>query len=74
MASEVRRLYRSRTKRLLGGVCGGLGEYFAIDPTLIRVGFAALAFASGVSLIAYLLLLIVVPIEPPPPGSDLQAS
>jgi len=51
-----------------------LGEYFAIDPTLLRVGFAALAFASGVSLIAYLLLLIVVPIEPPPPGSDLQAS
>lgn len=74
MASEVRRLYRSRTKRLLGGVCGGLGDYFAIDPTLIRVAFVALAFASGVSLIAYLLLLIVVPIEPPPPGSDLAAS
>ena len=51
---------------MLGGVCGGLGVYFTIDPTLIRVLFVVLALASGAGLIAYLLLLIIVPIEPLP--------
>ena len=66
MSSAIRRLYRSRTERMLGGVCGGLGVYFTIDPTLIRVLFVVLALASGAGLIAYLLLLIIVPIEPLP--------
>ena len=70
MSSAIRRLYRSRTERMLGGVCGGLGVYFTIDPTLIRVLFVVLALASGAGLIAYLLLLIIVPIEPVPPSSS----
>lgn len=70
MSSAIRRLYRSRTERMLGGVCGGLGVYFTIDPTLIRVLFVVLALGSGAGLIAYLLLLIIVPIEPLPPSSS----
>lgn len=70
MSSEIRRLYRSRKERMLGGVCGGLGVYFSIDPTLVRVLFVALALASGAGLLAYLLLLVIVPIEPLSPPSS----
>jgi phage shock protein C len=70
VSSAIRRLYRSRTERMLGGVCGGLGVYFTIDPTLVRVLFVVLALGSGAGLIAYLLLLIIVPIEPLPPSSS----
>jgi phage shock protein PspC (stress-responsive transcriptional regulator) len=49
---------------MLGGVCGGLGEYFEFDPVLVRVIFVAAAFVTGVGLIAYLLLWIIVPFEP----------
>jgi phage shock protein C len=59
---------------MLGGVCGGLGVYFTVDPTLIRVLFVVLALASGTGLIAYLLLLIIVPIEPLQPPSSPPAS
>jgi phage shock protein C len=49
---------------MIGGVCGGLGEYFSIDPTLVRVLFIAFALIGGPGLIAYILLLIIVPEEP----------
>jgi phage shock protein C len=74
VSSAIRRLYRSRTERMLGGVCGGMGVYFTVDPTLIRVVFVVLALASGAGLIAYLLLLIIVPIEPLPPSSSPPAA
>lgn len=64
-SSTSRRLYRSRTQRKLFGVCGGLGDYFDIDPTLVRVIFVASAFASfGIAIIAYILFAIVLPEEP----------
>lgn len=59
-----KKLYRSRTDKIIGGVCGGLGKYFEIDPVLIRVLFVFLAFFHGSGLILYLLLLIIVPQEP----------
>lgn len=59
-----KKLYRSRTNKIIGGVCGGLGEYFEIDPVLIRVLFVFLAFFHGSGLILYLLLLIIVPQAP----------
>lgn len=59
-----RRLYRSRTNKMLGGVCGGLGDYFNIDPVLIRVIFVAGTFVTGIGLLAYILLWIIVPFEP----------
>ncbi len=52
-----RRLYRSRTDRVIFGVAGGLGRHFDVDPVLIRVGFVAFAFASGVGILAYIILV-----------------
>ena len=59
------RLYRSRLQRKIFGVCGGLGEYFNLDPTLIRIVFVASAFASfGVAILAYILFALILPEEP----------
>jgi len=49
---------------MLFGVCGGLGEYFKIDPTLVRLAFVIASLMGGPGLIAYVVLLIVVPEEP----------
>ena len=57
------KLYRSRTDRMIWGVCGGLAKYFDIDPTIVRVVAVLLIFANGFGLLAYLVLAIVVPIE-----------
>lgn len=54
------RLYRSRQDRLLGGVCGGLGQYFGIDPVIVRLAFVLL-LTTGIGFLAYLVLWIVVP-------------
>jgi phage shock protein PspC (stress-responsive transcriptional regulator) len=64
MGTEIKKLYRSRTDRMLGGVCGGLGEYFAIDSTLIRILFVVLTFGGGSGFLAYLIMLFIVPEEP----------
>ena len=60
---ETTRLYRSGRDAMIGGVCGGLGEYFNVDPTLVRLAFVLLAFATGFfpALMLYLILWIVVP-------------
>ena len=64
MSNEIKRLYRSRDERMLGGVCGGLAEYLHTDPTLIRVLFVLFALAGGPGIIAYLIMWIIVPLEP----------
>ncbi len=58
-----KRLYRSRTDRMIWGVCGGLAKYFDIDPTIIRIIFVVLIFANGLGILAYIILAIVVPLE-----------
>ncbi len=58
-----KRLYRSSKDRMLGGVCGGLGEYFDIDPVIVRIVFVVLALANGIGILAYLVLWIVMPQE-----------
>jgi len=60
----TKRLYRSSRSKVLGGVCGGLGEYFDIDPTLIRL-FAVLAlfFSDGAVFLAYIVGWIIMPLE-----------
>ncbi|HET7012169.1 MAG TPA: PspC domain-containing protein [Anaerolineales bacterium] len=63
------RLYRSRTDVMLGGVCGGLGAYLGLDPTLIRLFFVVLALGTGIGVFLYLLLWIVVPVEGAPQRS-----
>jgi len=59
-----RKLYRSTKDRMLGGVAGGLAEYFEIDSTLIRIIFVITLFIGGTGLLAYILLWIVVPEAP----------
>ncbi|MBP9676340.1 MAG: PspC domain-containing protein [Anaerolineaceae bacterium] len=59
-----KKLYRSRTDRKIGGVCGGLAQYFNIDPTLVRLLFVLGIIFVGGGLLAYLIMLIVVPEEP----------
>ena len=59
-----RKLYRSRTDSILAGVCGGLGEYSGIDPTVIRLAFVFLTLFGGHGLLLYLIMCIVVPPEP----------
>src|SRR3954447_7802501 len=56
-----KRFERSSTDRLIGGVCGGLGRYFNIDTTLVRIGMVALALLGGTGLIVYAAALILVP-------------
>ena len=56
-----KRIYRSETERVIGGVCGGLGDYLGIDPTWIRILFVLSIFASGVGVIAYVIGWIVIP-------------
>ena len=62
--AETRKLYRSRSNRQVAGVCGGLAEYFSMDPTLIRVLFVVLAVLGGSGLVLYLALWIIVPNAP----------
>lgn len=59
-----KKLYRSRIDRKIGGVCGGLGAYFGIDPTLVRLLFVLGLLMVGGTILAYLILLIVIPEEP----------
>jgi phage shock protein C len=55
-----KRLTKSKSERMLFGVCGGLGEYFGIDPTFIRLAFAALAL-HGIGIVLYIILAIIMP-------------
>ena len=58
-----KRLLRSKTSRQIAGVCGGLAEYFNVDPTIVRVLFVIATLLGGPGLILYIILAIVVPEE-----------
>ena len=57
-------LYRSRTERMIGGVCGGVAEYFNVDITLIRIIWVISIFAQGLGVVAYIAGLIIIPDNP----------
>jgi phage shock protein C len=59
-----RRLMRSSTDKKIAGVCAGLGDYFDIDPTLVRVIWLLLLLCGGTGLLAYIILWIVLPVAP----------
>ncbi len=60
-----KRLYRSTQDRMFAGVCGGIGEYLDVDPTLVRLAFVALTLlSSGSGLVIYLILMLIVPERP----------
>jgi phage shock protein PspC (stress-responsive transcriptional regulator) len=56
-----RKLERSRTDSRLAGVCGGLGEYLDVDPTLVRLAFILLALYGGHGILLYIILMLVMP-------------
>ena len=60
----MRRLYRSGNDKILGGVCGGLGEYFGIDPTLIRLAWIIFSLVYGSGILAYIIAWIIIPRNP----------
>lgn len=60
----AKKLYRSRKDKMIGGVAGGLAEYFDVDPTLVRIVFIITLFLGGSGVLAYIILWIVVPEEP----------
>jgi phage shock protein C len=60
---EIRRLYRSREERMIAGVCGGIAEYFNVDPTLVRLAWVVFGFM-GYGLISYLIAYLIVPEQP----------
>jgi phage shock protein C len=67
MASQ---LQRSRSDRIIGGVCGGLAVYFNMDPVLVRVILVVITLMGGAGLLLYLILWAVLPLAPPPPPAS----
>ena len=59
-----KRLYNSNENKMLDGVCGGIGEYFGMDPTLVRLAWVLFCALGGSGVIAYLLAAIIIPRRP----------
>lgn len=62
--AEKKRLYRSRSERILAGVCGGLADYLGLDPVLVRVLWIVVVLSFGLGILAYVLLWLLTPEEP----------
>lgn len=63
--NEMKRLYRSNLNKMICGVCGGIGNYFNCDPTIIRLLMVLFAFFSfGTGVVAYFIMAIVIPTSP----------
>ena len=58
-----KRLYKSSVNYMLCGVCGGIAEYFNIDPTLVRLAFVLIAMGAGSGILAYIIAAIIIPDE-----------
>ena len=59
--AEGKKLYRSTTNKKLFGVCGGLAEYFDVDPTVVRIIYLLLLLGAGFGLLAYLVCALIMP-------------
>ena len=77
-----RRLYRCRQDRMLAGIAGGMAEYLEVDPTVVRILWILSAFLGGFTILLYIILAFVIPLEPvaglmpvggPMPGTDAEA-
>jgi phage shock protein C len=60
---SIRKLYRSESDRMIAGICGGLGRFFGIDSTLIRLLFILSIFLGGGGIFVYLIAIFIVPLE-----------
>jgi phage shock protein C len=61
----MNKLYRSKKNRIIAGVCGGIGEYFKVDPTLVRLLWLLISvMGMGSGVVAYIIAWIIIPEEP----------
>lgn len=61
---QPKRIYRSKTDRMIGGVCGGVAKYLNVDPVIIRIAWALAFFAGGTGVVAYIVGWIIIPEDP----------
>jgi phage shock protein PspC (stress-responsive transcriptional regulator) len=61
---QMDKLYRSKKNRIIAGVCGGISEYFNVDPTLIRLLWLLISIMGGSGVLAYIIAWIIIPEEP----------
>ena len=59
-----KKLYKSNTNKVIDGVCGGIGEYFNIDPTLVRLAWVVFCALGGSGLLAYIIMALIIPSQP----------
>ena len=59
-----KKLYKSETNKMLAGVCGGIAEYFNIDPTLVRLGWVVFCALGGSGVLAYIVAALIIPRTP----------
>lgn len=59
-----KKLYKSNKNKMLDGVCGGIGEYINIDPTIVRLGWVVFCALGGSGIIAYIIAAIIIPRNP----------
>ena len=64
----MKKLYRSVSDKKLAGVCGGIAEYFGLDATLIRVGWALVSLFAGAGILAYIVCALIIPQKPENPN------
>lgn len=60
---ENKKLYRSKTNKMISGICGGVADYLSIDPTIVRVLWIIFTLLGGCGLLAYIICLLVIPVE-----------
>ena len=61
---EIKRLYRSGKDKILGGVCGGIGEYLGVDPVIIRILWVLAVLGWGIGILAYVIAWVIIPRNP----------
>ena len=59
-----KKLYKSNTNKLLEGICGGIAEYFGIDPTIVRLAWVVFCALGGSGILAYIIAAIIIPSAP----------
>ena len=64
-----KKLYKSNTNKVIDGVCGGIGEYFNIDPTLVRLAWVVFCALGGSGLLAYIIMALIIPRQPAEPSN-----
>jgi len=60
----MKKLYKSNTQKMVSGVCGGIAEYFDVDPTIVRISFVIFGFGGGSGILLYLLAAVIMPDAP----------